>query len=198
MGLITLPPNSALRCAIYARVSPKPEGAVGDNYSIAAQLHEMKQLALKQYSCGKPVEYIDKDKSGATLDRPELDRLRDHISMKLYDVVIAYSPDRWTRGGKAHTVILDQELKKGGAKLAFVSGNYDDTPEGRLAKDVQDAVSEYEREKFRERSRRCRRQKSRDGHPHSTTAADGWRYEGHKFGKKGEYVLVPERARIMH
>lgn len=195
MGLIPTPPSA--RAAIYARVSPKPEGAVGDNFSIASQLHEMKALALKKYGCADPDIYIDKDITGATLDRPDLDRLRDNIAQKFYDVVIAYSPDRWTRGGRIHAALLDSELAKGGAKLDFVSGSYDDTPEGRLSRKIQDDVSEYEREKLAERSRRCRRQKSRDGHPHSCVAPYGYKYEGHKFGKKGEYVKVEEEAKIV-
>jgi site-specific DNA recombinase len=200
MGLIANPPNASIPCAIYARVSPKPEGAAGDNFSIASQLHEMRALALKKYHNPDPDVYIDKDKSGSTLDRPELDRLRDNLALKLYKggAVIALSPDRWSRGDEIDNVILDQELAKGGAKLDFCSGSYEDSPEGELARDVQRSVSKYERKKFRERSRRCRRQKSRDGFPHACHAPDGYQYEGHKFGKKGEYVKDPERAPIIY
>ena len=74
---------------------------------------------------------------------------------------------------------------------------YDDTAEGELAEGVQDVVSKYEKRKFKERSRRCRREKSRDGHPHACHAPDGYIYEGHKVGKKGEYVKVPERAKVV-
>lgn len=197
MGLVAMPPDMPLRCAMYARVSPKPEGAAGDNFSIKSQIHEMRELARKDFGCDAPDEYIDKDKSGATLDRPALDRLRDNIAAKLYDVVIAYSPDRWTRGEELDNLILDQELKKGGARLAFVSGSYEDTAEGSLSRDVQNAVSRFERRKFKERARRCRRQKSRDGHPHACLPPDGYKYEGHQFGKRGEFVIVPERAKVV-
>src|SRR5215831_7030189 len=196
MGLTTTQLKPA-RVAIYARVSPKPEGAAGDNFSIASQLHEMKALALKDFGCAKPDEYIDNKVSGATLDRPELDRLRDHIALKFYDVVIAYSPDRWTRGGLSHTLLLDEELKKGGATMAFVSGSYEDSPEGRFARNVQAAASEFEKEKIKERSRRCRREKSREGFPHACKAPDGFKYEGHKFGKKGEWVLDGDRPQVI-
>jgi site-specific DNA recombinase len=195
-GLAMMQPKP-LRCAIYARVSPKPEGAVGDNYSIAAQLHEMKALALRDFGCAKPDEYIDKNVSGATLNRPQLDRLRDNIALRLYDVIIAYSPDRWSRLKMIQQVILDEEIERGGARMAFVSGSYEDSPEGRLARNMQRNVSEYEREKFRERSARCRRQKSREGYAHAGPAPDGYRYEGHAFSKKGEYVIDRERARIV-
>src|SRR5262249_48273007 len=71
-----LEPGCALRCAVYARISPKPEGAVGDNYSIAAQLFKMKAVARRDFGCAKPDEYVDKDYSGKDLDRPGLERLR--------------------------------------------------------------------------------------------------------------------------
>ena len=190
------PPKPQL-CAIYARVSPKPEGVVGDNYSIESQLHEMRALARKKYGCEEPHEFIDRNASGATLDRPELDRLRDNLAQKLYKVVIAYSPDRWTRSDEFDNVILDQELKKGGAELDFVSGGYANTPEGELARDVQNAVSRFERRKFRERARRCRRQKSREKFLHPCRAPDGYEYRGHKFGHRGQYVIVKERAKVI-
>jgi DNA invertase Pin-like site-specific DNA recombinase len=195
MGLVATQHN--FRVAIYARHSPKPEGAAGDNFSIASQLDEGRALALRDFGCEKSDEYIDKNVSGASLDRPALDRLRDAVAAKLYDIVIVHSPDRWTRGGEMDSLILEQELKKGGARLVFVSGNYEDSPEGRLARGVQDKVSQYEREKFRERARRCRRRKSREGHPHACHPPDGYKYEGHKFGKKGEYVIVEVRAKIV-
>jgi len=197
MGLIAMQPSSA-RCAIYVRVSPKPEGAVGDNYSIASQLHDLKGLVLKEFQCSEPDVYIDKDASGATLNRPELERLRDNIAAKLYERggIAAYSPDRWSRE-LVDTLILDGEVKKGGARMLYCSGNYEATPEGDFARDAQALVAKYERAKLKERSRRCRRQKSREGHVHSCHAPDGYKYEGHKFGKRGEYVEVPERAKVV-
>jgi len=35
-------------CALYARISPTPETGVGANYSIASQLHEMREHAKRQ------------------------------------------------------------------------------------------------------------------------------------------------------
>ena len=114
MGLAMMQPK--LRCAIYARVSPKPEGAAGDNFSVASQLHELREKVLREFGCADPDEYVDKKHSGGTLDRPDLDRLRDNIAAKLYDIVAVLSPDRWTRepGDKQ---ILKREIEKGGARL---------------------------------------------------------------------------------
>jgi site-specific DNA recombinase len=182
--------------ALYARISPTPDGKAGENFSIASQLHEMREKATLEFGCAKPREYVDNKISGGSLDRPELDLLRDHVALKMYDVIIAYSPDRWTRE-PSDKIILKRELEKGGARLVYVVVTYEDTAEGELAEGVQDVVSKYEKRKFKERARRCRRQKSRDGLPHSCHAPDGYRFEGHEFGKKGEYVIVPERAKVV-
>ncbi len=196
MGLIANN-KGPVRVALYARVSPKPEGAAGDNYSIAAQLTEVRAMALREFGCANPDEYIDKNASGATLERPSLDRLRDNVAQRLYDVIVCYSPDRWERLELVDHLILEKEIRDGGARLAYVSGSYEDTPEGEFARDAQALVSNYERKKFRERSRRCRRQKSREGHPHACKAPDGYVYEGHKKGKRGEYVIVKDRANVV-
>ena len=56
----------------------------------------MREKAVKDHQCAKPDEFIDKNYSGGSLDRPDLDRLRDCVALKIYDVIIVYSPDRWT------------------------------------------------------------------------------------------------------
>lgn len=195
MAGVTMQPKS-MRCAIYARISPMPEGKAGSNFSIQSQLHENREKALREFGCANSAEYIDDKVSGGSLDRPALDQLRDAIALKLYDVVIVYSPDRWTREPE-DKMILNREIAKGGARVVYVTVSYEDTAEGGFAEDVQDAVSKYEKRKFKERARRCRRQKSREGYPHACVAPDGYRYEGHEFGKRGEYIIVPDRAKVV-
>jgi site-specific DNA recombinase len=143
MGLIAMQQNPP-RVAIYARISPTPEGKAGESFSIASQIHEMKQKALKEFGSAKPDEFIDNKVSGGDLNRPEMDRLRDCIALKKYDVVIAYDPGRWTRE-PSDKIILKRELEKGGARLVYVTVQYEDTAEGGLSEDVQDAVSKYEK-----------------------------------------------------
>jgi site-specific DNA recombinase len=197
-GVTMMRPEStrALRCAIYARISPKPEGAVGDNYSIKAQLHEMTELAKRDFGCSNPVQYIDDKVSGATLDRPALDQLRDAMALRMYDVIIAFSPDRLTRE-PLDGLLLMQEAGKMGAKLAFVSGSYEDSPEGELSFGVQSLVSRYERKKFAERTRRCRKQKAREGFVHSGSAPYGYRYLGHAAKSRGTLEVIEAEANVV-
>jgi site-specific DNA recombinase len=191
-----MPRETPKRCALYARFSPKPEGAVGENYSIGSQLDAMRELALCEYGCAQPDEYIDRNVSGATLDRPDLERLRDAVASRAYDVVLCYSPDRLSRD-VVNSMVLLQEFSKYGVKLAFVSGSYDDSPEGEFSFGVQSLVAQFERKKFAERSRRGRRRKAAEGFVHSGSAPYGYRYLGHKFKKRGELEIIPAEARVV-
>jgi site-specific DNA recombinase len=193
-----MPPEStkALRCAMYARYSPKPEGAMGENYSIGSQLDAMREKVARDFGCTAPVEFIDRNVSGGSLDRPGLEALRDAVAARLFDVVIAYSPDRLTRL-HIDSLLLLQEFSKARVKLAFVSGSYDESPEGDLSYGVQSLVSEYERKKFAERSRRGRKRKAREGFVNSTAACYGYRYLGFKLKKRGELAIIPEQAVIV-
>ena len=49
--------------------------------------------------------------SGLTLERPELDKLRELVRAEQIDVVVVYSLDRFTRD-PGHGVIIIQELEK--------------------------------------------------------------------------------------
>src|SRR5262249_11871411 len=62
-----------------------------------------------------------------------------------------------------HLLILQDELRKHGVKLEYVSHAPDDTPEGQLREQVLGVVAQYERAKIRERTARGRREKAREG-----------------------------------
>jgi DNA invertase Pin-like site-specific DNA recombinase len=135
--------------------------------------------------------------SGTTLDRPALDQLRDALALRMFDVIIAFSPDRLSRDDDGSSILLLREIQKAGAKLAFVSGSYEDTPEGILGFKVQSAVSAYERAKFAERSRRCRRQKAREGFVHSGSAPYGYKYLGHAAKSRGTLEVIEKQAKVV-
>lgn len=187
---------AAKPCAVYARFSPKPKGAVGENYSIESQLDACRELAERDFGCAIPDEFIDRNISGATLDRPELDRLRDAIAAKRYDAVIVHSPDRLSRD-RFDSLLLRQEFAAAGVKQIFVSGSYEDSPEGELSYDIQSAVAQYERRKIAERTRRGRKRKAREGFHHSCPPTYGYRYLGHKFNQRGLLEIIPEQAAVV-
>ena len=88
--------------------------------------------------------YCDRGFSGARLDRPALDRLRDDAQAGLFDVVAILTPDRLARKYAYQALILD-ELRRAGCRVVFVQHPVSDDPNDQLLLQIQAAVAEYER-----------------------------------------------------
>lgn len=71
---------------------------------------------------------------------------------------MVYDPDRLSRNLTNQLIIAD-EIEKCGAKLDFVTGSFDASPEGRLFFAMRGAISEYEKAKIRERTMRGMKRK---------------------------------------
>jgi len=78
------------------------------------------------------------------------------------DAVLAYDPDRLSRK-LYHQMILAEEFEKQGIKLEFITQDMGTSPEDRMFFNMRGLVSEYEREKIRERTMRGSREKARQG-----------------------------------
>jgi site-specific DNA recombinase len=98
-----------MQVAIYARVSTLNQQQEG---TIASQVHLLKQQIQQQsWSLLPEHEFIDEGVSGARLDRPALDRLRDCAQRGEFDAVVVLSPDRLARN-YAHQWFLVEEFEK--------------------------------------------------------------------------------------
>ncbi|HUY25761.1 MAG TPA: recombinase family protein, partial [Candidatus Saccharimonadales bacterium] len=160
-----------MRIALYARVSTDIQEARG---SIGSQLE-----ALRARADGDQhevvAEYLDDGYSGARLDRPALDRLRDGAEAGLFEAVLCLTPDRLARVYAYQVLILD-ELQRHGVRVLFTDAlTLDDDPQARLLTQVQGVIAEYERAKIAERNRRGRLYRARAGEPVSWNAPYGYR-----------------------
>ena len=115
-----------MNVAIYARVSTAKQAKEG--YSLETQVEACKKKAIEMGATSIK-EYVDDGYSGAYLERPHLDEMRDAVSAKLHDVVIIYDIDRLSRD-TMHLLLLTEEIEKN-AKLIYVNSEYNKTPEGR-------------------------------------------------------------------
>jgi site-specific DNA recombinase len=175
--------------ALYARVSSKLQAEHG--HSLESQIAACQEKA-KEIGAETVKEYIDDGYSGAYLERPALDNLRDAVRDKLYDAVIVYDPDRLSRN-LAHQLLLTEEFEKLGAKLIFVSTELKDTPEGKMLYQMRGVFAAYEREKFRERSMRGRRSMAKKG----LIVQDSHVY-GYDFDKENRrYIINEAEAKII-
>jgi site-specific DNA recombinase len=145
--------------AIYARVSSESQEARG---TIGSQLEAVRH---KMTELGHQVvhEYIDDGYSGARLDRPGLDALRDAAEAGLFKQVWCLTPDRLARS-YAYQILITDELLRHGVQVQYLDAPpLDDDPEATLLVQVQGVIAEYERAKITERNRRGRLFRARAG-----------------------------------
>jgi site-specific DNA recombinase len=147
-----------MRTAIYARVSSERQEK---EHTIGSQLEALRAYAAKN---GMEIveEFTDEGYSGARLDRPALDRMRDFAERRGFDVLLTYCTDRLARKFVLQALILD-ELERLGVKTVFLEGGAVDDPLSRLMHQITGAVAEFERAKITERYRRGKLYRARCG-----------------------------------
>jgi len=129
-----------VRVALYARVSTdrqEREGTVGSQLD-ALQTRAANEGWVVEMTC------TDEGYSGANLDRPGLDRVRDAAAAGLIDAVVALCADRLARNYVHQMLVLD-ELSRFGVSVLFCDSGPTDDPQGRLMVQIQAAVAEFER-----------------------------------------------------
>ena len=146
--------SETMRAVLYARVSSDDTGNEGRN--LAGQLTMCRQYAVKK---GWPVvaELAEDERgvSGARWDAPQLTQALDMARAGAYDVLVVRELDRFARN-LAKQLVIEEELKRHGVRVAYVLEEYGDTPEGRLNKHIRGTIAEYEREKIKQRMERGR------------------------------------------
>src|ERR687886_1792894 len=147
------------RAILYARVSTDEQAHTG--YSLAQQME-----ALRQYTAHEGYEVLeevtDPGQSGASLERPGMDRVRDLVAAGGVSVVLAQDRDRIAREPAYH-YLLRREFEEHGCKVRALNDRGDDTPEGQLTDGILDQLAKYERAKVAERTRRGLLRKAREG-----------------------------------
>jgi site-specific DNA recombinase len=151
---MTIKPPSAVRVAIYARVSSEQQA---QEQTIASQVAALRQrVADDGFELPDELCFLDEGLSGSTLMRPALERLRDAAYVGAFQKLYVHSPDRLARR-YAYQVLLVDELTKHGVEIAFLNRAIGVSPEEDLLLQMQGMFAEYERAKILERSRRGKR-----------------------------------------
>ncbi len=166
-----------MKAALYARVSTDKQA---EKYGIPSQIEALRKRCLERdwtpVFDGDKDAFIDDGYSGAELDRPALNRLRQAAREGRVDVVLVYDPDRLSRK-LYHQMILAEEFEKQGIKLEFITQDMGTSPEDRMFFNMRGLIAEYDREKIRERTMRGSREKARQGKVVSAGAIPfGFRY----------------------
>ena len=148
-----------MRVALYARVSTERQQERG---TVTSQLEALRAAADAD---GHEVieEFVDDGYSGARLDRPALDRLRDAAEAGVLDGVICLCADRLARA-YAYQVLILEELERFGISVQFLEGPaHGEDPQATLLMQMQGVIAEYERAKIAERYRRGKLYRARAG-----------------------------------
>src|SRR5712675_2655388 len=144
--------------AIYARVSSEQQR---EENTIASQTASLIEFA-RTHELEVPREWVFEDEgySGATLERPGLERVRDLAAEGQIQTVLVYSPDRLSRK-YAYQILLTEELARHGVETRFLNAPPNATAEDQLLVQFQGMIAEYERAQILERSRRGKRHRAR-------------------------------------
>ncbi len=141
-------------------------------------------------------EITDPGQSGASLDRPGMDRVRDLVAAGSITAVLAQDRDRFSRE-PAHHYLLKQEFEQHGCKLKALNDRGDESPEGELADGILDQVARYEKLKIVERTRRGKLRKAREGKVIAGhTPNYGFRYNPARDGYEVDESAMPTVRRI--
>lgn len=178
--------------ALYARVSTQSQE---EEATIASQVAAIEEYATSQgYALRKDLYFLDEAVSGAKLDRPALDRLRDQESEGSYQVVICLCPDRLARV-YTFQVLLLEEFRQAGIQMLFVNQPpVSDNPQSQLLFGIQGLFAEYERAVIAERMRRGRLHCARQGEMVNPQTPYGYGYVPQNGLRAGRWEINPSEA----
>ena len=181
--------------ALYARVSGEQQR---DSNTIASQTEALLAYAERHSYRVAPDMVIEDDGfTGAVLERPGLERVRDLAAEGRIEAVLVHAPDRLSRR-YAYQVLIIEELARQGVETVFLKAPSMETPEDHLLVQFQGMIAEYERAQILERSRRGKRHRARHGDVAVLSGAPyGYRYHKKTQDSDAFYEIVEPQASVV-
>ena len=128
-----------MKTAIYLRVSTNRQTQA---QTVEQQLERLrKHLELQGEALAADNIFRDDGYSGANLNRPGLDRLRDRVKSGVLDRVLLTSPDRLARN-YVHQMVLIEEWERCGCRVEFLDRPMSQDPHDQLLLQIRKAVAE--------------------------------------------------------
>ena len=147
-----------MQVALYARVSTRRQALA---QTADQRLERLRAHAEGRGGCVAAGHvFRDDGRSGASLNRPGLDRLREAAAGARLDRILITEPDRLARN-HVHQALLVEELQKHGAQVEFLDRPMGRDPHDQLLLQIRGAVAEYERALIADRMRRGGRVRAR-------------------------------------
>lgn len=149
-----------MNVAAYARVSTQRQA---QDQTITQQVERLQAKAQAEgWTLAAHQIYCDDGYSGARLNRPALDRLRDAAARGEFQALLLTTPDRLARRF-VHQALLLEECAQLGCAVVFLDQPLSQDPQAQLLVQIRGAVAEYERALIAERTRRGRLAKLQAG-----------------------------------
>src|SRR3989338_2333560 len=137
-----------MRCVVYVRVSDQSQV---DGTSLDTQTKMCREYAERE---GYKVARVFREEgvSAKTLNRPEFQKLLEYVPNHKIKAVIVYKVDRLSRNLENQLFII-RTLQEAGVGLHSATENVNDTPAGKLQRNILGAFAEYDNQV---RGERCR------------------------------------------
>ncbi|HYQ92132.1 MAG TPA: recombinase family protein [Candidatus Competibacteraceae bacterium] len=182
--------------AVYVRVSTQRQA---HTHTIEQQLQRRRTHVQNQgWELAQAYLFRDEGYSGATLNRPGWDRLRDAVRAAEVDRVVLTDPERLA-GNSVHQRVLLEEVERSGCQVEFLDRPMSQEPHDQLLLPIGGAVAEYERTLIAERMRRGRQMQLRAGGLLPwTVPPDGYRVDPDHPRDPAGVRLEPAAAAVVH
>ncbi len=170
---------------IYARYSCDNQ----TEQSIEGQIRVCQEYAEK-HNIQIIETYIDRAISGTTDNRPDFKRMLKDSDKKLWDVVLVYKFDRFSRN-KYESVIHKKHLKDNGISVISAMENIPDTPEGIILESLLEGLNQYYSAELSQKVKRGMRETRLKGNYQGGSRPYGYNIVNHKL------VINDEEAKII-
>lgn len=160
---------------IYARYSSDKQ----TEQSIEGQLHVCKEYAL-QHDIVIVDTYIDRAMTGKNDRREDFQRMLRDSQKKLWDYVLVYKLDRFSRN-KYETAIHKKTLRDNGIRLLSAMENIPETPEGIILESLLEGMAEYYSAELAQKVSRGMQETRRKGNFCGGPVLYGYRVENKKM-----------------
>lgn len=177
--------SETIKAVIYARYS-------SDNQreeSIEGQIRVCTEFAkTKGYEIIN--QYIDRALSGTNDKRPSFQQMIFDSEKKLFDIVIVYKTDRFSRN-RYDSAIYKTKLKKNNVRIEYAAEQIPDDSSGVLLESLLEGFSEFYSASLSENTRRGKKENALKGLLNGGVTPFGY------IRKNGNFEIDPEKSKII-